>query len=105
MAGVAILLAGAVVGYLAAGAVQLRAQAPQASRGALLTVTGRWALLAGVVTAAVALAMAIAGIRRQGPRARSSRVRPDGRRTGRITGGELAAGAPPASSGDALDHG
>ncbi len=48
MAGVAILLAGAVVGYLAAGAVQLRALAtawaPQASRGALVTVTGRWAL-------------------------------------------------------------
>jgi len=79
MAGVAILLAGAVVGHLAAGAVQLRAQAPQASRGALVTVTGRWALLAAVATAAVALAMAIAGIRRPGPRARSSRVRPDGR--------------------------
>jgi hypothetical protein len=79
MAGVAILLAGAVVGYLAAGALQLRARAPQASRGALVTVTGRWALLAAGVAAAVALAMAVADIRRQGPRARSSRGRPDGR--------------------------
>jgi len=83
MAGVAVLLAGAVVGYLAAGAVQLRALAtvgaPQASRGALVTVTGRWALLAAAVAAAVALAMAVADIRRLGPRVLSSRAWPDGR--------------------------
>jgi hypothetical protein len=83
MAGVAILLAGAVVGYLAAGAVQLcaltTARAPQASRGALVTATGRWALLAAAVTVAVALAVAVATIRRPGPRAGSSRVRRDGR--------------------------
>lgn len=83
MAGVAILLAGAMVGYLAAGAVQFRALAtawaPLASRGALVTVTGRWALLAAAVTAAVALAMAVADIRRPEPQVRSSRARPDGR--------------------------
>jgi len=83
MAGVAILLAGAVVGYLAAGAVQLHAlttaRAPQASRGALVTATGRWALLAAAVTVAVALAVAVATVRRPPPRVGSSPVRRDGR--------------------------
>jgi hypothetical protein len=60
--GVVLLLAGAVGGYLAAGAAQL--QALQAARtaaavhAALVTTTARWALLAAVVTAAVALVMA-----------------------------------------------
>ena len=121
MAGVAILLAGVVVGYLAAGAVQLRAlttaPAPQASGGALVTATGRWALvaatgrwalLAAAVTVAVALAVAVATIRRPGAAGRVI-ARPAGWPvTGRITDGELdelAGGAPLASSGDTPDHG
>jgi hypothetical protein len=64
LCGVVLLLAGVVGGYLAAGAVQL--QALQAARtgapvhAALVTTTVRWALLAAVVTAAVALVMAAA---------------------------------------------
>jgi hypothetical protein len=77
MTGVVILLAGAVVGYLAAGAIQLPALTTAPSRGALVTVTGRWALLAAAVTAAVALAMAVAAIRRPG-RGPGRRVPQDG---------------------------
>ena len=68
MCGVVLLLAGVVSGYLAAGAVQL--QALQAARTAaavhtaLVTTTARWALLAAVVTTAVALVMAAAPARR-----------------------------------------
>jgi hypothetical protein len=62
LAGVVILLAGLVAGYLAAGAVQLHAIAgavtPPAARAALAAAAGHWALIAAVVTGAVAMAMA-----------------------------------------------
>jgi hypothetical protein len=78
--GVVLLLAGVVGGYLAAGAVQL--QAFQAARTAaavhvaLVTTTVRWALLAAVVTAAVALVMAVAPERRGARRTTDSGVPP-----------------------------
>jgi len=78
--GVVLLLAGVVGGYLAAGAVQL--QAFQAARTAaavhvaLVTTTVRWALLAAVVTAAVALVMAVAPERRGATRTTDSGVPP-----------------------------
>ncbi len=56
-------------GYLAAGAVQLRAltsaiTAPEA-HAALATAAGHWALIAAAVTGAVALALACTGGRRK----------------------------------------
>jgi hypothetical protein len=78
--GVVLLLAGVVGGYLAAGAVQV--QAFQAARTAaavhvaLVTTTVRWALLAAVVTAAVALVMAAAPERRGPTRTTESGVPP-----------------------------
>jgi hypothetical protein len=66
--GVVLLLAGVVGGYLAAGAVQLQAlqdaRTAAAVHTGLVTTTTRWALLAAVVTAAVALVMAAAPGRR-----------------------------------------
>jgi hypothetical protein len=67
LAGVVILLAGLVAGYLAAGAVQLHAIAgavtPPAARAALAAAAGHWALIAAVVTGAVAMAMACTPVR------------------------------------------
>ena len=61
-AGVVILLAGLVAGYLAAGAVQLPAIAgtvtAPAALAALAAAAGHWALVAAAVTGAVAVAMA-----------------------------------------------
>lgn len=75
MAGVVLLLAGVVVGTLAAGAIQLRAllgaRTAPAVHGAMVTAAGRWALVAAAVTAAVALAMAVTTIRRPAPQLRS----------------------------------
>lgn len=68
--GVVVLLAGMVGGYLAAAAVQLQAlqaaRTPAVVHAALVTTMARWALLAAVVTAAVALLMAAAPGRRAG---------------------------------------
>jgi hypothetical protein len=62
MAGVVILLAGVVAGYLAAGSMQLHAlagaPAVQAVHGDLATAAGRWALVAAAATALVGLALA-----------------------------------------------
>jgi hypothetical protein len=80
-----LLLAGVVGGYLAAGAVQL--QALQAARtaaavhAALVTTMARWALLAAVVTAAIALVMAAAPGRR-GPTRTTDSGAPPVRRAG-----------------------
>ncbi|MGH3227404.1 MAG: hypothetical protein ACRDOA_02275, partial [Streptosporangiaceae bacterium] len=78
--GVVLLLAGVVGGYLAAGAVQLQAlqsaQTSVAVRAALVTTTARWALLAAVVTAAVALVMAATPTRRGPTRTTDSGVPP-----------------------------
>ena len=66
--GVVLLLAGVVGGYLAAGAVQYQAlqgaRTVAAVHAALVTTTTRWALLAAVVTATIALVMAAAPGRR-----------------------------------------
>jgi hypothetical protein len=69
LCGVVLLLAGVAGGYLAAGAVQMQAlsgaRTSAAVHAALLTATTRWALIAAAVTAAVALALAFAPVRRQ----------------------------------------
>jgi hypothetical protein len=106
MAGVVILLAGVVVGNLAAGSAQLHAlvtvRTAQGVDGALAAMAGRWALVAAGVTAAVALMLAatVRGARRPpggcGPRATSG------------PGGQLAeipAGSPSPRTGGEPDHG
>jgi hypothetical protein len=106
MAGVVILLAGVVVGNLAAGSAQLHAlvtvRTAQGVDGALAAMAGRWALLAAGVTAAVALMLAatVRGARRPpggcGPRAMSG------------PGGQLAeipGGSPSPRTGGEPDHG
>jgi hypothetical protein len=68
LAGLVLLLAG----YLAAGAVQLRALTSAttvpAAHAALATAAGRWTLTAAVLAGAVALALACIGRRRTGAR-------------------------------------
>jgi hypothetical protein len=70
LAGVVVLLAGLVAGYLAAGAMQLHAlsgaRTEPAVRAALVTAAGRWALFAAALTGAVALAMACTAGRPRG---------------------------------------
>jgi hypothetical protein len=65
LCGIVLLLAGVVGGYLAAGAVQLQAlqgaRTPAAVHAALAATATRWALMAAVVTAAVALAVVGSG--------------------------------------------
>jgi hypothetical protein len=69
-AGLVLLLAGLVAGYLAAGAVQLRAltgaTAVPAAHAALATAAGHWTLTAAAVAGAVALVLACIGGRRTG---------------------------------------
>ena len=63
-----------MAGYLAAGAVQLRAIAgavtAPAARAALAAAAGHWALVAAAVTGAVALAMACTPGREEGGKRR-----------------------------------
>jgi len=96
LAGVAILLAGLVAGYLAAGAVQLRAltgaRTVAAVHAALVTAAGRWTLVAAAVTGAVALAMACTPGRPRGGRPGG---RPD----------DSAGGAPVPGAGGIQGHG
>ena len=72
LAGLVLLLAGLVAGYLAAGAVQLRALTGAitvpAAHAALATAAGHWALTAAAVAGAVALALACIGRRQTGAR-------------------------------------
>jgi hypothetical protein len=72
LAGLVLLLAGLVAGYLAAGAVQLRAltgaTTVPAAHAALATAAGRWTLTAAALAGAVALALACIGRRRTGAR-------------------------------------
>jgi len=74
LAGLVILLAGLVAGYLAAGTVQLRALSGAttvpAAHAALATAAGHWALIAAAVAGTVALALACTGSRRKGSSAR-----------------------------------
>jgi hypothetical protein len=70
LAGLVLLLAGLVAGYLAAGAVQLRAltgaTTVPAAHAALATAAGRWTLTAAAFAGAVALVLACIGRRRTG---------------------------------------
>ncbi len=76
LAGVVILMVGLVAGYLAAGAMQLRAltgtRTVSAVHGALVTAAGHWALVAAALTGTVAVALACTPGRRNrsGPGAR-----------------------------------
>lgn len=77
LAGVVILMVSLVAGYLAAGAIQLRAltgtPTVPAVHGALVTAAGHWALVAAALTGTVALALACTPGRRR--RARPGRRR------------------------------
>ena len=79
LAGLVLLLAGLVGGYLAAGAVQLRAltgaTTVPAAHAALATAAGRWTLTAAALAGAVALALACIGRRRTGARPGPGRSR------------------------------
>jgi hypothetical protein len=72
LAGLVLLLAGLVAGYLAAGAVQLRAltgaTTVPAAHAALATAAGRWTLTAAALAGVVALALACIGRRQTGAR-------------------------------------
>jgi len=96
LAGVVIMMAGLVTGYLAAGAVQLHAltgaRTLPAFHIALVTAAGHWALLAASVTAAAALALACTKGRGRGGRAGGE---PD----------DVAGGAPVPGAGATPDHG
>jgi hypothetical protein len=96
LAGVVILLAGLVAGYLAAGAVQLRAltgaRTVPAVRAALVAAAGHWALVAAAVTGVVALAMTCTAGRPRGGQ-------PGG------TPEDVASGAPVPGAGGIQGHG
>jgi hypothetical protein len=70
LGGVVLLLAGLVAGYLAAGAVQLRAltgaTTVPAAHAALATAAGHWTLTAAGLAGGVALALTCIGGRRKG---------------------------------------
>ena len=78
-AGLVLLLAGLVGGYLAAGAVQLcaltGATTVAAAHAALATAAGRWTLTAAALAGAVALVLACIGRRRTGARTGPGRSR------------------------------
>jgi len=96
LVGVVILLAGLVAGYLAAGAVQLRAltgaRTVPAVHAALVAAAGHWALVAAAVTGVVALAMTCTAGRPRGGQ-------PGG------TPEDVASGAPVPGAGGIQGHG
>ena len=96
LAGVVILMVSLVAGYLAAGAMQLRAltgtRTVPAVHGALITAAGHWALVAAALTGTVALALACTPGRRR-------RVRTGGRRD------SIPGVAPVPAAGATLGHG
>ena len=106
--GVVVMLAGVVGGYLVAGAVQY--QALQAARTAaavhvaLVTTTTRWALLAAVVTAALALVMAAAPGRRGLTPTTDSGAPPVRRPAVRPIVGKLDGSGESSASGGGLAH-
>ncbi len=117
MAGVVILLAGVVAGYLAAGSMQLNtltgARTGQAVRHALVLAAGRWALVAAAVTAVVALALAGPGL--AGRAVPAAGLRSGGGRSGRRSGpavarepdsesGQIAVGSPLPGAGRTPGH-
>ncbi len=97
LAGVVLMLAGLVAGYLAAGAVQLRAltgaTTVPAAHAALATAAGHWTLTAAALAGAVALALACIGRRGKGagPEAGAGP-------------GNVAGGAPVPGAGATPDH-
>ena len=96
LAGAVILMVSLVPGYLAAGAMQLRAltgtRTVPAVHGALVTAAGHWALVAAALTGTVALALACTPGRRR-------RARPGGRRD------STPGVAPVPAAGATLGHG
>jgi len=112
LAGVVLLLAGLVAGYLAAGAVQLRAltgaTTVPAAHAALATAAGHWTLTAAGVAGTVALALTCIGGRRKGtgPEAgpksgpKAAPAAGPGAGPGNVTGG-----APVPGAGAMPDHG
>jgi hypothetical protein len=112
LAGVVLLLAGLVAGYLAAGAVQLRAltgaTTVPAAHAALATAAGHWTLTAAGLAGAVALALTCIGGRRKGagpgagPKSgpRAAPAAGPGAGPGNVTGG-----APVPGASAAPDHG
>jgi hypothetical protein len=108
LAGLVLLLAGLMAGYLAAGAVQLRAltgaTTVPAAHAALATAAGRWTLTAAALAGAVALALACIGRRRTGARPSPGRKRGP-RSSVRGGPGKVAGGAPVPGTGATLDHG
>ena len=95
LVGLVILLAGLVAGYLAAGAVQLRAltgsRTLTAAHAALATAAGHLALIAAAVTGVAALALTCTSGRRSG---RGADCKPE----------DLAGSAPVPAAGDIPDH-
>jgi len=112
LAGVVLLQAGLVAGFLAAGAVQLRAltgaTTVPAAHAALATAAGDWTLTAAGVTGAVALALTCIGRRRKGagpeagPEAGPKAAPAAGPRAGP---GNITGGAPVPGAGAMPDHG
>jgi hypothetical protein len=112
LAGVVLLLAGLVAGYLAAGAVQLHAltgatTAP-AAHAALATAAGHWTLTAAGLAGAVALALTCIGGRRKGadPEAGAKIAPKAAPGAGPGAGpGNVRGGAPVPGAGAMPDHG
>jgi hypothetical protein len=96
LAGLVILVVALVAGYLAAGAMQLRAltgaRTVPAAHAALVTAAGHWALVTAAITGAVALALACTSARQRG-------ARPGGRHD------HTSGVAPVPGAGGTLDHG
>ena len=104
MAGAVLLLTGLVAGYLAAGAMQVRALTGVTSapgvQHALVAAAGRWILVGAAVAAVFSLVMAFV--------TRWRAVKGPGRQADRVAAaetGEIAAGTPGRRAGTRRDHG
>ncbi len=97
-----------MAGYLAAGAVQLRAltgaTTVPAAHAALATAAGHWTLTAAALAGAVALALACIGRLRKGAAPEAGPEAGAGAGPG-ASPGKAAAGAPVPGAGAAPDHG
>ena len=102
------LLAGLVAGYLAAGAVQLRAltgaTTVPAAHAALATAAGHLMLAVAALAGTVALALACTGRRRKGARGEAGPEAGSGAGPG-VGPGHVAGGAPVPGAGATPDHG
>ncbi len=111
LGGVVLLLAGLVAGYLAAGAVQLRAltgaTTVPAAHAALATAAGYWTLTAAGLAGGVALALTCIGGRRKGAGPKSGPTASPAARPGAGpgTGPGNVTGAPVPGAGAMPDHG